>query len=291
MDVGTPCWRAPDLLKASEQILFYLRLLIAALCLLGIGFLLWFYISQNNLVAEAFRDLSSQVEGNGSLTPADLAELSHKACVLDVSISNMGSFLQPLSATLSDGGWCGNYVRVFIRFVEEEGYSAHKFHIQSGGRYHTLAEVYYKGGWRIIDPFFNQVYLLPNGEMATFQDLAESPNLLKTPAQRPLKNPRLEEIYLRYEPIFPALYRDAPDFYPALSRSAFYHNTFVLLSYPLSLFYEGGRRPILPTWLDRPELLGVYGLSALFLAAVGPTGIRQIRRLGHPKEQRTERPA
>lgn len=282
MDIGTSFGGASHLLKASDRALLYLRLLVAVLCLLGIGFLMWFYVSQNNLVAETFRDLSSQVEGDRPLTPADLAELSHQACILDASIGNIGSFLQPLSATLSGGGWCGNYVRVFIRFAEEEGYPAHKFHIQSKGRSHTLAEVYYLGKWRIIDPFFNQVYLLPNGEMATFQDLINNPALLKTPSQRPLQDPELADIYRRYKPLFPSLYQDAPDFYPGLDPSAFYHNGFVLLSYPLSLFYEGGRRPLLPAWLDRPELLGVYGLSALFLGAVGPTGIRQIRRFQHP---------
>jgi hypothetical protein len=263
--------------------LLYLRLLVAVLCLLSIGFLIWFYASQNSLVAATFRDLSSQREGDGPLTPADLGELSHQVCVLNAGISNVGSFLQPLSATLSGGGWCGNYVRVFVQFAGEAGYPAHKFHIQSGGRSHTLAEVYYEGKWRIIDPFFNQVYLLPSGEMATFQDLINDPGLLETPAQRPLKNRSLEGIYGRYVPVFPELYRHAPDFYPGWNASAFYHNGYVLLSYPLSLFYEGGRRPILPAWLDRPELLGIYALSVLFIAATGPIAIRQIWQLWRPR--------
>jgi hypothetical protein len=214
MDRGISYWSAPRLLKISEQALVYVQLLVAVLCLLGLGFLLWFYVNQNNLVAEAFRGLSSQREGDRPLTPADVAEMSHQVCILDSQISNVESFLQPLGTTLLDGGWCGNYVRIFIQFAAEAGYPAHKFHIQSSGRSHTLAEVYYHGEWRIIDPFFNRVYLLPDGEMATFQDLTNNPGLLDRPAQRPLDDPSLERIYERYVPLFPALYRDAADFYP-----------------------------------------------------------------------------
>ena len=140
------------------------------------------------------------------MTPVQLADVSHQACLLDTGISNVDSFLQPMSATISSGGWCGNYTRVFMRFAELEGYPAHKLHLQSGGRSHTLAEVYFEGKWRVVDPFFNLVYLLPDGGIATFQDLAETPALFAAPTRQPLDNPRLDGILEAYVPIFADLY-------------------------------------------------------------------------------------
>lgn len=277
MNFGASSWQMQRVLSIESiggKALVGLQLLVAFLCLVGIGALLWVYVTQNSLVAEAFRELAQQEAIERPFTPAELGDLAHKACVLDTDVNNVQSFLQPIGNTLSEGGWCGNYVRIFISFAHEAGYPAHKFHIQSGGRSHTLAEVYYQGKWRIIDPFFNQIYQLPNGEMATYQDLRQNLALLDTPTKRPADDPRLDRIYARYEPIFEALYRDAPDFYPKLNRSGLYHNAFVVLSYPLAIFYEGGRRPILPSWLDRPELLGVYFLSLVLLIAVVPIAIR-----------------
>ena len=263
----------------------YARWMIALLSLLGIGLLLWFHITQDGQFARVYEELSGQEQSAGPLTPVELADLAHRACVLDTGINNVQSFFQPLSSTLTRGGWCGNYVRVFISFAEQEGYPAHKFHLQSGGRSHTLAEVYYQGKWRIIDPFLNYAYFLPNGEMATYQDLRQDLSLVANPVQGSINDSRLDRIYRGYEPIFPFLYRDATDFYPDFGRSAIYHNLFVTLSYPLSPFYEGGRRPILPSWLDRPELLGIYFLSLLVLTMLAPIGVRSggklRRRIAH----------
>lgn len=267
------------LLNIVKLFVLWVPIFVALLSLLGIGFLLWLFFTQNSLVAEAFGELAQQEAVERPLTPIELADLAHKACVLDSDINNVQSFFQPLSDTLSNGGWCGNYVRVFTIFAAQEGYPVNKFHIQSGGRSHTLAEVYYQDKWRIIDPFFNYVYLLPNGEMATYDDLKQDLSLLASPTRKPINNPQLDRIYESYVPIFPALYRDAPDFYLKLGRSALYHDFFVVLSYPLDPFYEGGRRPILPSWLDRPELLGVYALSVVFLVAVTPLSVSQINYL------------
>lgn len=266
------------LLRVGRRLLFVLQILTAFLSLLGIAYLLWSYNEQNSFVAEVFGDIASQQEKLVPLTPVDLADFSHRACLLDTGVSNVQSFLQPLNATLSSGGWCGNYVRVFIRFAEAQGYPAHKLHIQSAGRSHTLAEVYYGGKWRVIDPFFNQVYLLPNGEIASFENLSVNSSLVQAPSRRRLQEPRLTKVYESYAPIFPELYRDASDFYPGLDESALYHNSIVLLSYPLSLFYQGVRRPILPPWLDRPEMIGTYVLSLVFLVTASPIAIGKFRR-------------
>lgn len=274
---GKPYWLTHRPLALGKRALVGLPVLVAGLSLAGIGFLLWFHVQQNALAAEVYQEMAAQANVDGPLTPVELAELSHHACFLDSGISNIQSFLQPLGTTLSEGGWCGNYVRVFIAFAAQEGYPAHKFHIQSDGRSHTLAEVYYDGQWRIIDPFFNLVYLRPDGDMATFEELRENPEWLETPVQRPMLDPHLYRIYGSYEPIFPDLYRDAAEFHPGLSRSAFYHNAFVAVGYPLAPFYEGERRPFLPNWLDRPELLGIYGLSGMFLLSVSPLVARQFR--------------
>lgn len=279
MDLDIRGWQQRKVFRILNRTTPYLQLTAACLSLVGVGFFLWFYFAQNSLAAEVFREISRQEDGKGSLSPAELGSLTHKACVLDSGINNVQSFLQPLGDTLSNGGWCGNYVRVFIIFAREEGYPAHKFHIQSGGRSHTLAEVYYQGQWRIIDPFFNQIYRLPSGEMATYQDLRQDLSLLDSPTKLPVSDPELDRIYRSYEPIFPALYEDAPDFYLKLDRSALYHNIYVALSYPLDPFYDGARRPILPSWLDRPELLGAYTLSTLFLITVTPLAVGQINEL------------
>ena len=264
-------------LQVRKHALNGILVLVAGISLTGIGFLYLIYFQQNAQAGQVFQQVAVQANVEGTLTPADLVDLSHQMCVLDSDISNIQSFLQPMAATLTQGGWCGNYVRIFVRFAGAAGYPAHKLHIQSRGRSHTLAEVYYDDEWRVIDPFFNLVYLKPDGDMATFEDLRDRPELLAMPVQRPMIDPDLYRIYGRYEPILPDLYRDAPDFYPALSRGAFYHNAFVMVSYPLDPFYDGERRPFLPPWLDRPELLGVYGLSGLFLLTAGPVAFRQIR--------------
>jgi hypothetical protein len=256
-----------------------LQILVALVCLVGIGVLFLGYFTQNRLVAEAFAELAQQDGRSGPFSPAELGDLTHQACLLDSGINNVQSFLQPLGKTLTEGGWCGNYVRVFIHFAGLQGLPAHKFHIQSNGRSHTLAEVYYRGQWRIIDPFFNQIYQLPDGEMATYRDLRQDLMLVDTPTRAPLDDPRFDGIYAKYEPVFQNLYRDAPDFTPGMDRSAVYHNFFVMLSYPLSPFYEGGRRPILPSWLDRPELLGIYFLSLVLLLAAVPIALRLRRKL------------
>ena len=246
--------RAHYLFRTVKRILFYVRLAVVFFSLLGIAFLLWTYADQNAAVSDMYATVTAQDEWEAPLTPADLVGITHSLCQLDSGIGNVGSFLQPMSVSIAKGGWCGNYVRIFIRLSKAQGHPAHKLHIQSGSRSHTLAEVYYEGKWRVVDPFFNLVYLVPGGEMATFDDLTENPSLAKTPTQRPLDSPRLEYIYQSYVPIFPALFSDAKDFRLGLSRSAFYHNAIVLLSYPLSPFYQGARRPIIPSWLDRPEL-------------------------------------
>lgn len=268
-----------QLFLGCKRLLFIVQVLSALLCLLGIAYLAWFYTEQNRFVAETFSALVSQEEKHASPTPGDLADLSHRACLLDTRVTNVQSFLQPLNTTLSSGGWCGNYVRVFIRFAEAQGYQAHKLHIQSAGRSHTLAEIYYDGKWRVIDPFFNQMYLLPADELATFEDLMNDPSIAQSPSRRLLNEPRLNKIYESYEPIFPELYRDAPHFYPALDETAIYHNSIVLLSYPLSLFYRDVRRPIIPPWLDRQELIGIYVLSLIFLIAVSTLAIGKVRRI------------
>lgn len=277
MRVGTFYGQIQRAGNRSSRALVGLQVLVALVCLLGIGMLLQGYITQNRLAAAAFAELVQQQERSRPLNPAELGDLTHQACLLDSSINNVESFLQPLGETLTEGGWCGNYVRVFIFFAGLQGLPAHKFHIQSNGRSHTLAEVYYQEQWRIIDPFFNQIYLRPDGEMATYGDLRHDLTLLDTPTRALVEDPRFDRIYARYEPVLQDLYRDAPDFTSGLSRSAIYHNIFVMLSYPLSPFYEGGRRPILPSWLDRPELLGIYFLSLVLLLAAAPAALR----LGH----------
>ncbi len=238
-----------------------LRVVVCLLSLAGILLLSYQYTSQGRAVVERYRALAQET-GQTAVTPESLVSLTHQMCALSTTISSVDSFLQPLTATLSQGGWCGNYDRVFVVLAQANGYSAHKLHLRSGSRSHTAAEVLYQGKWRVVDPFFNLVYRLPSGEMATFDDLVRDPSLLQRPTfLGQMQDPRLEGIYRSYTPVFPALYRDAPDLDLALNESSLFHGAVVLLSYPLDPLYGGVRRPLLPHWLDRPELLGIYALS------------------------------
>ena len=53
-----------------------------------------------------------------------------------------------------------------------------------------------------------------------------------------------------------------------LPPSALFHDAVVFLSYPNSLITEGPRRPIIPYWLDRPNLLGAYFAGGVFLVTL-----------------------
>lgn len=250
--------RVPSLIRG---LWLPLRVALCLLALAGILLLAYQYKAQGRAVVEQYRALVQEA-GQAAVTPESLVSLTHQMCALSTSISSVDSFLQPLTSTLSQGGWCGNYDRVFIVLAQANGYSAHKLHLRSGSRSHTAAEVLYQGQWRVVDPFFNLVYRLPSGEMATFEDLVRDPSLFQRPTfLGRMQDPRLEAIYRSYTPVFPALYRDAPDLDLALNESSLFHGAMVLLSYPLDPLYGGSRRPLLPPWLDRPELLGIYALS------------------------------
>ena len=201
--------------------------------------------------------------------PSDLIRLTHDVCLLDTDTSSVGSFLQPLSETTSNGGWCGNYVRVFVTYAKSKDFPAHKIHLRSGKSSHTAAEIFYEDHWRVVDPFFGAFFTRPNGELATFQDLASGTSAgIKTNFTTEL-SPKLDQIYGWYEPQYNHLYRDALDFQWELNPSSVFHNGFIVLSYPMSLLTEGPRRPIMPLLVDRPELIGAYLAGGIFLAAGG----------------------
>ena len=262
---GSDALQRLDPVALKARVALSLGAVLCIVSLLGVSYLTFFYFSQNQRVLEAFNDPLSTY-GNASLTPRDLVALSHSVCTLNGDIDNVESFLQPVTDTISKGGWCGNYVRVFILLSQANGYPAHMLHLRSGDRSHTAAEIFYEGEWRVIDPFFNLVYPLPDGELATFADLHRAPALTETPSSGgEFDSPRLERTYRRYQPWLPALYRDANDLDWRLNQSSIYHTVILLINYPLSLLYDGPRRAVVPWWLYRPELLGIYLSSGVFL--------------------------
>lgn len=213
-------------------------------------------------------DLIAQQSGTAIEGPEDIIRLAHSVCLLDTDISSMQSFLQPTSTTVSQGGWCGNYTRVFIAYARHQGYPAQKIHLRTGYRSHTNAEIYYQGQWRAVDPFFGLVFPKANGELATVSEIAADPTLGQGQLVLDYQDPQLAEIYETYDAIFGKLYRDALDFQWEVSGSVFFHDAVILLSYPVNLITEGPRRPIIPYWLDRPHLLGAYFAGGVLLATL-----------------------
>ena len=107
-----------------------------------------------------------------------------------------------------------------------------------------------------------------NGELATVSEIAADPDLAQGKLVLDAQDPELASIYESYQRIFGKLYRDALNFQWEVSGSVFFHDAVILLSYPNSLITEGPRRPIIPYWLDRPNLLGVYLASAVMLVTL-----------------------
>ena len=152
---------------------------------------------------------------------------------------------------------------MFIEYARANGFPAQKIHLRTGYRSHTNAEVYYEGKWRAVDPFFGIVFPKADGELASVSEIAADPSLGNGEFVLPYQDPELDEIYESYEKIFGKLYRDSLEIQWSPSPSALFHDAVVFLSYPNSLITEGPRRPIIPYWLDRPNLLGAYFAAAV----------------------------
>lgn len=256
----------------------WLGLLLTVLGLSGAAYLYAFYTAENARVMGALSDSLSSYEGVKP-TPEGLVALSHQVCLLDTRIGNLESFLQPVSRTIAEGGWCGNYVRVFLLLAHAQGYRAQMLHLRTGDRSHTMAEVFYEGRWRAVDPFFNLVYRRPDGELATYEDILRDPELSLAPAfTGELDGPALAGVYSRYVPIFPALFTDASRLDWRMDASSLYHTGILLLNYPLSLAYDGPRRAAVSYWLYRPELLGIYVCLVASGAGVAVSGIWLLTR-------------
>ncbi|MFQ6027322.1 MAG: transglutaminase domain-containing protein [Dehalococcoidia bacterium] len=213
-------------------------------------------------------DLIAEQSGMVIDHPEDIIQVAHSVCVLETEISSAQSFLQPISATLTSGGWCGNYTRVFIEYARSQGFPAQKIHLRTGHRSHTNAEVYYQGKWRAVDPFFGILFPKADGDLASVNEIAADPALGNGEFVLSYEDPQLGKIYESYDAIFGKLYRDALDFQWQLNGSAFFHNSVIILSYPVALISEGPRRPIIPYWLDRPNLLGAYFAGGVFLVTL-----------------------
>lgn len=263
----------------SGPVSLAIQLLVLLVSLAAVLNFVHAYRGENEAVLTEL-DLIAQQTGTVVDRPEDLVRLAHSVCVLDTGISSGQSFLQPMSTTISRGGWCGNYTRVFIAYARSQGYPAQKIHLRTGHRSHTSAEVYYQGQWRAVDPFFGLVFPKADGELATVSEIASDPALGRGQRILSYEDPQLEEIYQSYEGIFGELYRDSLEFQWKLSGSALFHDGVVILSYPVSLVTEGPRRPIIPYWLDRPNLLGAYlsGGISLITALLLVLGWRRWNR-------------
>ena len=245
------------------QIVLLLQVLVLLASLVGIAYFVQSYMVESKAVLSRLDEVVAST-GRNAKGPESLLQLTHQVCLLDTSISSVGSFLQPMSVTISSGGWCGNYVRVFIEYAKSQGYAAHKIHLRSGPRSHTAAEIFYEGEWRVVDPLFGLVFKTSSGELATFEDMAQNPSLATEIGVLSYENPQLAKIYESYKPIYYTLYQDAGDFQWDSSPSSIFHDGTILLSYPISIGMDGPRRPIIPYWLDRPELLGAYLSGGVF---------------------------
>ena len=70
-------------------------------------------------------------------------------------------------------GWCDYHAKVFCKLLAARGIHARSDFLRDRQRDspHTMAEVYLHGKWRAVDPFFNLVYVKPDGEWATLEEL------------------------------------------------------------------------------------------------------------------------
>lgn len=88
-------------------------------------------------------------------------------------------YLQPVTFDLMTGkGACGSNTLVMGRLVQEFGYPIRFGQMKVDGQYggHIILELYYQNEWKVFDPTYNLFYKRPDGQIATFQDIASDWN-------------------------------------------------------------------------------------------------------------------
>lgn len=71
-------------------------------------------------------------------------------------------------------GWCDNVARLLVNFARAAGYPARLLELThtDGHNGHVVAEVYYGGKWHLFDPDHGVEYYLPDGSIASFEELS-----------------------------------------------------------------------------------------------------------------------
>ena len=84
-------------------------------------------------------------------------------------------YLQPVTFDLMTGkGACGSNTMVMGRLVQEFGFPIRFGQMKVDGQYggHIILELNYQNEWKVFDPTYNLFYKRPDGQIATFQDIA-----------------------------------------------------------------------------------------------------------------------
>ena len=70
-------------------------------------------------------------------------------------------------------GWCDYHTKVFCNLLAAKGIHCRYAFLKDaqGNSPHTIAEVYVRGRWRAVDPFFHVIYMNRAGEWATLEEL------------------------------------------------------------------------------------------------------------------------
>ncbi len=80
---------------------------------------------------------------------------------------------KPFDYLVEGIGWCDYAAKVFSRLLATRGMHVRYAFLKDaqGSSPHTLAEVYVRGKWRIVDPFFNLIYETESGEWPSLEEV------------------------------------------------------------------------------------------------------------------------
>ncbi|MFH1202307.1 MAG: transglutaminase domain-containing protein [Candidatus Omnitrophota bacterium] len=131
------------------------------------------------LSKHVYQELSFRViSGNELQNPSSNEVLIQKA--IDYTRTNLWAVtdIPPYEGTPFDCltigiGWCDYHARVFCRLLSIKGIHARYDFLmdKDGVSPHTIAEVYLKGRWRAIDPYFSLIYYKDGKEWARLEEV------------------------------------------------------------------------------------------------------------------------
>jgi hypothetical protein len=93
----------------------------------------------------------------------------------EMELSLIDKYIHPLSSDLiAANGSCGSYSFVLARLLQTMDYPVRLVQMRAGDTYgvHILLEVRSARGWVVLDPLYNLHFRRPDGQLASFHDVA-----------------------------------------------------------------------------------------------------------------------